>query len=221
VATAGRTLGKEESVARKKAVGKEVIVVEAEPIKTEVTERTTDLMSLHVTNEETFQKAGVGLQWCKSAKKEIDRVFDPIVEAAHNTHKKALAQKNEVAGPVKLLDAHLRGEVSKYAERKENERRVAEQNALAAQQEQAAALEAGEEVEYAPMQSLQKAPEAPTAEGLGFRDQWKFRILNLDAIPREYLMADEAKIGKVVDALGRAAGIPGIEVYSVKVPIVR
>jgi hypothetical protein len=46
------------------------------------------------------------------------------------------------------------------------------------------------------------------------RENWKFRVTNEKLIPREYLKADEIKIGGVVRALKGSTNIPGVEVYN-------
>jgi hypothetical protein len=45
------------------------------------------------------------------------------------------------------------------------------------------------------------------------REVWKFEITDAAQIPREYLVVDEARIRKVVQALKGDAKIPGVRVY--------
>lgn len=47
------------------------------------------------------------------------------------------------------------------------------------------------------------------------RSAWEFRVVDLAAVPREYLMVDEKKVAKVVKALKADTSIPGIEAYEV------
>jgi hypothetical protein len=56
-------------------------------------------------------------------------------------------------------------------------------------------------------------PEIPNV-GVSFRKVWKFRIVNPDLIPREYLKIDEVKIGQVVRAMKDGTNIPGVEVFT-------
>ena len=58
--------------------------------------------------------------------------------------------------------------------------------------------------------------EAPKVAGINMRDVWLFRVKDPAAVPREYLMLDDAKIRKVVTALKGDTVIAGIEVYSEK-----
>lgn len=63
-------------------------------------------------------------------------------------------------------------------------------------------------------------PEAPKAQGVSVRMEWKWRITDPKAIDRHYLMVDEKKINSVVRSLGKDAedAIGGISCY--EAPIV-
>ena len=58
-------------------------------------------------------------------------------------------------------------------------------------------------------------PGAPKLAGSSERTYWKFQITDEAALPREYLMPDEKKIGQVVRAMKeKAVGhIPGVYAY--------
>ncbi len=43
---------------------------------------------------------------------------------------------------------------------------------------------------------------------------WKFRVVDADKIPREYMMPNEPMIGKIVRASSGAVEISGVEIYS-------
>ena len=57
------------------------------------------------------------------------------------------------------------------------------------------------------------AKTLPKVAGMSIRENWTFRIVNPNLIPREYLKVDEVKIGGVVRSLKEQCRIPGIEVY--------
>lgn len=60
--------------------------------------------------------------------------------------------------------------------------------------------------------------EAPKVAGISFREVWKFEITDAAAIPREYLLVDESKIRRVVQAMKADTKIPGVRVFSDKQP---
>ena len=59
-------------------------------------------------------------------------------------------------------------------------------------------------------------PDAPNAAGLSLREDWKFAIVDAASIPREYLVPDEVKIGRIVRVLKGEAKIPGVRIWSEK-----
>lgn len=83
--------------------------------------------------------------------------------------------------------------------------------ALATEEKAAAKIE--EKLEEA---SMTVAPivqrEVPKVAGHSVIVTWDFEITDASKLPREYMMPDEKKIGKVVSALKASADIPGIRV---------
>jgi hypothetical protein len=79
----------------------------------------------------------------------------------------------------------------------------------------AAAAEAEAKREAAAMmpQAIVVHQEPPKVAGLSRRKVWKFRVDDVTKLPARYLLADEKKIRKVVNALGADADIPGVTVY--------
>ena len=62
---------------------------------------------------------------------------------------------------------------------------------------------------------------APKAEGISYRDVWKFNIEDESLIPRGYLIPDLVKIGAAVRYSQGVCNIPGIRVYSEKTAIIK
>ncbi len=54
----------------------------------------------------------------------------------------------------------------------------------------------------------------PKTEGVSTTTLWRWRVTDVDAIPREYLVPDEKLLNKVVRERKDSTRIPGIEVYS-------
>lgn len=101
---------------------------------------------------------------------------------------------------------------------KAEERARKEQEKLAAQAERAAASG-----QHAKAEALQDraasvvAPvvqrEAPKVQGLSVREVWRFEVVDPSAVPREFLMVDEKKIGGVVRAMKGDTKIAGVRVW--------
>lgn len=64
-------------------------------------------------------------------------------------------------------------------------------------------------------------PEPVKVKGVGTRENWQFEIINLADLDRQYLMADEAKIGRLVKAMkGEAQAMLGKGVRVFNAPTV-
>lgn len=125
------------------------------------------------------------------------------------------------------IEAQAREAERKAREKAEADRRAAEEAAAAGRAEEAARLaaradateaKAVERVEQlADRAAAVVAPiierEPPKVAGVATREVPKFEIMDASLIPREYLIVDESKIRKVVQALKMDAKIPGVRVW--------
>lgn len=58
--------------------------------------------------------------------------------------------------------------------------------------------------------------EPPKVTGVSAREVWKFEVTDATAVPREYMVPDETKIRKVVNALKGDTQIAGVKVWAEK-----
>ncbi|HLF13209.1 MAG TPA: hypothetical protein VJA26_18570 [Gammaproteobacteria bacterium] len=133
------------------------------------------------------------------------------------------------------LEAQARETERKAREKAAAERRAAEEAAAAGRAEEAARLAeraaatenkaAEKAIELEQRAAAIVAPviqrEAPKVAGLSMRETPKFEIVDASKLPREYLVADESRIRKVVNALKMDANIPGVRVWMDKTPASR
>lgn len=108
----------------------------------------------------------------------------------------------------------------KQAIQKSHQVRVEQATAAAQAAQQAHA--AGDPASVAASVALIQPPE-PVA-GLSTYDRWDFTVLALDLLPREYLMADTAKIREHMkhrDESGEPLPIPGVKFYKRPITVVR
>lgn len=192
--------------------------------------------SIVVSNPAEFEAASAWLTaTCKPAQKRVVGFFEPMKSAAHAAWKSIVAREKEILMPLEEVEARLKRGISTYAAEQDRIRRASEaaaQQALRAAEEAArierdaqamAKLEAGDEaaataILEAPVVLPPSAPPVmtprPAAVGIAVRKSWTFRIVDEAKIPRQFLVVDEAKIRKLVAALGpdAAASCPGIVV---------
>jgi hypothetical protein len=173
--------------------------------------------------------------------KEATEWFRPMKQAAANAHKEICAKENSVIQPLEEAKRYLSTQIGVFdtqmeARRREEEARLQEEARKHAQaeakrlaDEQAIAdaieLEAAGDTKGAAAVLANPVPLAvyvppvvipravPKSEGVSSSQVWKFRITNVDLIPREYMIPDEKAIGQVARALKNKTNIPGIEVY--------
>ncbi len=73
-------------------------------------------------------------------------------------------------------------------------------------------IQAPPPVQVAPPVATTPKYEAPT--GTSLRRTWKFRIVDVSLIPREYLIANEMMLGMVARTHKENASVPGVEFYA-------
>jgi len=189
--------------------------------------------AVKVTDAESYTAAGELFKSIVEMMKEVDSTFDPIIEAAHKSHKAALEQKKKYYDPLDKAKRSVKGLLSDYdreqerkkreeearlreiARKEEEERKLAEALAAEAAGEKEEAEAIMEEPVYIPPVVVKK--EVPRVQGLSFRTVWKFHIKDVTAIPRQYMTPDMVKIGGVVRAMKGQTNIPGLEVYEERV----
>lgn len=184
-----------------------------------------------IQDSQSFERAGGILTAIKALRGEINEAFDPIIKKAYAAHKEAVAQKKRAEVPLVEAEKYLKPQIAKYIAEQERIQRAEEERlryeaAKQAEEEQLqaalAAEEAGDRAEAAaiieddnPLPPIILSDPTPKLEGVSVRKLWKFRIVDVNKIPRQYMLPDEKAIGAVVRGLRDKANIPGIEVYAV------
>jgi len=186
-----------------------------------------------ITDDATMERAGTFLvHEVKAMLKLADEAFDPIISAAHKTHKLAVEKKKiSTAG---LLEAErvVKAAIARYAETKRaaaaaEQRRIeaeARQRAEDEREKQALALaeaghaKAADALIEAPLVVEQPAPVvAPVApKGVSVRTVFKFRIVDPSKINSAFMTPNETAIATMVRSQGVGAIAivgAGIEVY--------
>lgn len=189
--------------------------------------------AIKITNTGSYENAGSVWKEIKAFRAKVAETFDPLIKAAHATHKAAVAKKKEVDDPLDQAQRKIKRLMGEYDEeqeriRAEKERKLQEQARKEEEERRLAEAEAAEaagETEVAEAILEEEVEQAavivpkttPKVSGMSFRVNWNFQITDETQIPREYLKPDEVKIGQVVRALKDKLSIPGIRIYKTKV----
>lgn len=173
--------------------------------------------------------------------KEAQEWFAPMKRLAAQAHKEICSKENAVLDPLEEAKRYLSSQIGKFDQEQERirraeETRLQEEARKAAQAEadrlaQEQAIQDAIELEAqgdtkgaeavlanpAPVQVFTPPVIVPTrvqkSAGVSGTQIWKFRITDVNLIPREYMIPDEKAIGQVVRGLKSKTNIPGIEAY--------
>ena len=185
-----------------------------------------------IETPEHYSAAAGFLKEIKACRKRIADVFGPIVKAAHEAHKRAKAAQNEADDPLDQAEGIVKASMIAYdteqaqivrqrqieaeaaARRAEEQRIVEEAAALEQAGDAQAAQELIEAPVIAPVVMVEKA--TPAVDGITYRETWQFEVIDANAVPREWLIVDEKKVGAYIRAVKGAANIPGVKAYPVK-----
>lgn len=207
-------------------------------MSTQIEELTTQALSVPerakmivITDAASYTSAGETLKAIKQLRFEIESTFKPIRESAHATWKAAIRQQEIVEQPLEEAEQFLKPKIAGYLreeERKRHDEEIRLQK-IARDREETERLERAsilhdvgetamanqvlEEVEYVPPVILPSA--APKVAGISMRETWDFDIIDMNKIPREFLVPDLVKIRGLVRAMKGATNIPGIRAKAV------
>ncbi len=196
-------------------------------------------MALVVSDQETLDAAKEMLLAIDGLKARVDQTFDPHIAAAFKQHKSLLAEKKRFSDPLDQAKQIVGRKAADYVAEKERIRQEAERKRLEADEKarkeaEKAVDKAGElqaagkdgaaaavvNIAHSKVEQIlseaPEVPEGPDTSGLTVREDWKFSIVDPNLLPREYLMPDEKKIGRIVRALKDQTIIPGVRVYAEK-----
>lgn len=185
-----------------------------------------------VTTNEQLQDAGALLRTVKQMRKTIETETGPAVTAAHAAWKAMIALRDKYDKPLEQAEMKLKQVSAKFlqdqerarlaeqqrlealARAEEEKKRKAEVRALKKSGDTAAATS----LAAAPLPPVIVAPPVavPKVEGVQTRKTYCFEVLDAALVPREYLMVDEQKIRRYLNAMGEAAiakGIPGCRLW--------
>ena len=219
------------------------LATQEEELTREVVSIESQAKALKIVDSPSYLSAGELWKSIKDIRKKVADFCDPGIKQAHELHKTLVAKKKEADTPLDNAERIVKRAMSDYdAEqerlRREEQRRLEEiarkeeeerrlQEAIAAEEEarrngatkEVAAQEAAaiidEPVYVAPVVIPKTVPKMQG--GPVYRTIWKFRIKDVNLIPRQYMMPNEVAIGAVVRSLKNQANIPGVEAYEDRV----
>lgn len=207
-----------------------VAIDPTEELATRATLPVNTAKELQVNSQASLEVAGDIVRILKDLQDEVNKVFEPLVKQAHLAHKAVKNAQNEHLAPLQEAEASLRVKMNTWLRTQEVERLAA----IAARQKAEDNLKQQPAIRKPPgyTQMVLKAlfveppklPEVPApakAEGMHTVEDWKWKVVDVAAIPAEYWVLDEDLITKRVNHSKGETNIPGIEVWSEKRAVIK
>lgn len=192
---------------------------------------------IEITNNDQYQRAGEYLKSVKTKSKEIEKIRTSITQpinaslsAINSFFKKPqeILQKAEIKIKKSILDFQEKEERKRKVEearlaeiaRREEEKERKRLEQIAERAVNSGKIEKAEEIlDIAESLHIPQQVAMPTFEaikGVSTPTNWKWKLINIEDVPRKYLKLDETKITKMVIAIKDDFDIPGIKIYSEK-----
>lgn len=187
--------------------------------------------ALPVTCPDEYAAAADKMLAYKAWLKSWNEYHEPEIVKAHDLHKSLCAKRKVGQDAVNMAIRYLESKLRDF-DREQEALRIAEQKKLQAEADARAAKRRGDlekkaaaakrpETQAKYQQQAQQvatpvvsvAPVTPQVNGLVKRKVWKFRIVDAQAIPREYLKVDEERLGRYARAMGANARVAGVTFF--------
>jgi hypothetical protein len=169
-----------------------------ERLGSERSDLVTQATEMTVVDQASADRAGALIGDIRALRKRVAETFDPIVTAAHQAHKTAVAKRTEHDSPLATAENLLKGRIGLWTEAEQRRRREAQAAAAAEQRRldeeqrlaEAVALEAAGETEAAeqvlatptPLPPPTVAAARPKVAGVSVRPIWNVEVTDLAAL---------------------------------------
>jgi hypothetical protein len=207
-------------------------------IETQAIALRSEALAFQVVDQQSYSLANEFGKRIKAAMKQIDDYCDPVIEAAHQAHKKAVEQKKKFYAPFeeakKIIDekqiAWWKAEQERIAIEKrkaeEEARKKAEEERLRQAQElqDAGLTEAAQEALEQPIVIEKVAIDEPIkAGGESYRESWSAEVVDIMALvkavangsqPIAYLQPNMTALNSAARTFKGTVQIPGVKIVS-------
>ena len=210
----------------------DVIDTDMADLEQEKSSIVTLVRNFQIANAEDFTAAAEQLKTIKGSQKRVNEFFDPMIKQADQTTKDIRAKKRAFSDPLDQSEGRLKqlmlGFQQVQQRKAEDERRRLQAEAderarkerEALEKKAAAAKKPETQERHAEAAAMVVAPvihvasEAPKVAGISTRKIWRARVVNLEAVPREFMLVDEKKLAKFAAAMKEGAKVEGVEFYT-------
>lgn len=184
-----------------------------------------------IRTDDEFEDAGALLRDIKAALANIERKRVSFTAPLNESLRAINQEARNASAPFVDAEARIKTAIGTFQSERERiakEAQARAEEAARKEREKIAAriakAEANGRVEKASVLHERMAEviapvlvaSAPKVQGVLTRSVWKFEVTDPALLPREFLLVDESKIRKIVNALQGDTNIPGVRVYAEK-----
>ena len=150
------------------------------------------IMNMHMHNDADLIRADEVLGKIVMDRREVEKSYKEPVAFAHKQHKNLTGERKDHLEKYEWAETLLKEKMKQY--NMERDRKALEEPEVTT--------------------TSMSPPELRSRlKHTTFVPKWKYKITDPEKLPRKYLIPDAAAIGKIVNAMGEAACIPGVTVY--------
>jgi hypothetical protein len=201
-------------------------------METEVSTFVEENNLIVVNNNEDLGKATLCIKNIKAMQNKVKESYDVIVEKAHQAHKEAIGQRDKYLNPLKALETKFKDAILVFNRKMEaeqsqrikeaNERMAkeaeAEKQRLLAESKKTDDAWDKEELQEKAQAIVPVTVDAPKraieSEGLSIRKTWKAKVLDINLVPKTYLIIEaNMKLLNEHAREHRDVPIPGVTFY--------
>lgn len=208
----------------------QIISVEAQRKIEESTAIAKKYENFSITTSEIYAVSGEDLKIVKAKKKEVDELRKSLTKPLDESKKRIMGLFKPPLDVLATAEYAISNAMLKWQREQEAIRKAEENRILELQQKEAARLQKladnakkrgdDKKVEEfqgraAVVQTTQPvvAPKVADITGLRNRTNWKFRIVDIEKIPRQYMIPNEVMIGQIARSTKGSLKVEGIEFY--------
>lgn len=209
----------------------EIVTIAAQKAAEQASDLATQYENYQITTPQSYSSAGDDLKLIKTKVKELDDLRKSMTKPLDESKKqimdffrKPLEFLTKAESSVKTAMLNWQREQQRIA--REEQRRLEEQQRKEAEKLRRRAEKAAEKGkeekaeeligQAAVVEASQPivAPKVEQIKGIQTKTVWKYRILDADLIPRQYLIPNETMLGQIARSTKGALQIDGVEFYS-------
>jgi hypothetical protein len=214
-------------------------VVDVE-LKAESDDMVSAAEALMVIDQNGLTIASAMLQRLKVLRDRVEDHYRGVIHEADVHHKNLVALKRTWTDRLDAAAAALKPKMTAYVERVDAARlaavraselarkqveRVAEvatdkaHDLIEEGKSTARVLDKAAEKIEAIKETVPVIPDRPVAEGIQFRETWRFEIEHVELVPAQFKVVDETLIRKHITTFKHQATIPGVRIWMERTPV--